>query len=154
MLIIIITTTTTITTIIYPQKAKILACSMIESQFAYCPLIWMFYLNIDTQRCNKYKTLHMAYNNCMAIYDDLLALDNNLKTHQRHLQFLDIEIYKSKNKPNPSFMWKTFKKGYFSLSIPSVNTQKYRINSLRKCFVEQPTNKYKKCKFLQELSYC
>ena len=40
----------------------------------------------------------------MATYDDLLALDNKLKTHQRHLQFLAIEIYKFKNKFNPSFM--------------------------------------------------
>ena len=38
----------------------------------------------------------------MATYDDLLALDNKLKTHQRHLQFLAIEIYRSKNNLNPS----------------------------------------------------
>ena len=148
MLIIIITTTTTITTIIYPQKAKILACSMIESQFAYCPLIWMFYLNIDTQRCNKYKTLHMAYNNCMAIYDDLLALDNNLKTHQRHLQFLDIEIYKSKNKP--------IRRG-ISLSIPNVNTQKYGINSLNfrgSVLWNNLPIKLKNVNFHKNLSYC
>ena len=37
----------------------------------------------------------------MATYDDLLALNNNLKTHQKHLHFLAIEIYKSKNKLNP-----------------------------------------------------
>ena len=48
-------------------------------------------------------------NNCIATYDELLALDNKLKTHQRHLQVLAIEIYKSKNKLNPSFMWKTYK---------------------------------------------
>ena len=35
-----------------------------------------------------------------------LALENKLKTHQRHLQFLAIEIYKSKNKLNTSFMCK------------------------------------------------
>ena len=81
----------------------------------------MFCLKVDMQRCNKYKTLHVAYNNCMAIYDDLLGLDNKLKTQQRHLQFLDIEIYKSKNKP--------IRRG-ISLSIPNVNTQKYGINSL------------------------
>ena len=33
----------------------------------------------------------------MAKYDDLLALDNKLKTHYRHLQFLATEIYKYKN---------------------------------------------------------
>ena len=44
----------------------------------------------------------------MAKYDnELLVLDNKLKTHQRHLQFLVTEIYKSKNKLNPSFMRKT-----------------------------------------------
>ena len=36
----------------------------------------------------------------MATYDDLLALDNNLKTRQRHAQFLVIEIYKPKNTLN------------------------------------------------------
>ena len=45
----------------------------------------------------------------MALYDELLALDNKLKIHQRHLQFRAIEIYKSKNKHNPSFMRKTYK---------------------------------------------
>ena len=31
----------------------------------------------------------------MATYDGLPALDNKLKTYQRHLHFLAIEIYKS-----------------------------------------------------------
>ena len=48
------------------------------------------------KRYNKYKTLQVVYNNYMATYDDLLALDNKLKTHQRHLQFLAIEINKLK----------------------------------------------------------
>ena len=33
------------------------------------------------------------YNNYMTTNDDLLALKNELKTHQMHLQFLVIEIY-------------------------------------------------------------
>ena len=37
----------------------------------------------------------------MATHDDLLALNNKLKTHQRHLQLLAIEIYKFKNKLSP-----------------------------------------------------
>ena len=45
----------------------------------------------------------------MTTYDDLLALDNKLEIHQRHLQFLATEIYKSKKKLNPSFIWKTYK---------------------------------------------
>ena len=73
----------------------------------------------------------------MAPFDETLALDKKLKTHQRHLQFLAIEIYKSKNKLNPSFMWKTYKQKNIpysrrrgtSLLIPNVNTKKYGINS-------------------------
>ena len=37
----------------------------------------------------------------MTTYDDLLGLDNKLKSYERHLQFLAIEIYKSKNTLNP-----------------------------------------------------
>ena len=55
----------------------------------------------------------VVISNYMATHDDVLALDNKMKTHQRHLQFLAIEIYKSKNKLNPSFMWKTYK-AFFS----------------------------------------
>ena len=77
---------------------------MTETQVAYCPLIWMFCLKTickELKRYNKYKTLQVVYNNYMATYDELLALDNKLKTHQRHLQYLAIEIYKSKNTLNP-----------------------------------------------------
>ena len=34
----------------------------------------------------------------MATYDDILALYSKLKIHQRHLQFLAIEIYMCRNK--------------------------------------------------------
>ena len=107
---------------------------MIERQFAYCPLIWMLCSKTDMQRAEKvqYKSLQVVYNNYMATYDELQ------KIHQRHLQFLAIEIYKSKNKLNPSFMWKTYKEKNIpyslrrgiSLFIPNANTQKYGINSL------------------------
>ena len=74
----------------------------------------------------------------MAIYDDLSALDNKLKTHHRLLMLLTIEIYKYENKRNPNFMCKTYKEKNIpyslrrgiSLSIPNVNTQKYGMNSL------------------------
>ena len=80
----------------------------------------------------------VVISNYMATYDDVLALDNKLKTHQRHLQFLAIEIYKSENKFNSSgFMWKTYKEKNIpfsrrrstSFSISNVNIQKYEINS-------------------------
>ena len=53
----------------------------------------------------------------MTTYGELLALDNKLKIHQRHLQFLAIEMYKSKNKLNSSFMWKTYKEKNIPYSL-------------------------------------
>ena len=94
----------------------------------------------------------------MATNDELLAFDNKLKTH--YLQCLAIEIYKSKNKLNPSLMWKKYKEKKIpysrrrgiSLSIPNVNTQKYGINSSnfrgRVLWNSLPI-KFKQFKFLQ-----
>ena len=73
----------------------------------------------------------------MTTYDELLTLNNKLKIHQRQLQFLAIEIYKSKNKLNPSFTWKTYKeknipyslRRNISLFIPNAKTQKYEKKS-------------------------
>ena len=80
----------------------------------------------------------MLYNSYIATFDEILDLDNRLKAHQRLLQFLAIEICKSKNKLNPSVIWKTYKvkniayslREGTSLLIPNVNTKKYGINSL------------------------
>ena len=87
----------------------------------------------------------------MATYDELLALDNKLKIHQKHLQFLAIEICKSKNKLNSSFMWKTYKEKNIPYSLKrGISKRKHSeiwnklIKFQRKCFVEQPTNKVKK----------
>ena len=97
----------------------------------------------------------------MATYDELLALDNKLKIHQRHMQFLAIEIHKSKNKIYPSFMRETYKEKNIpyarrrgtSLSIPNVNTQKYGINSSNfrgSDLWHNLPEKFKKLKFLQK----
>ena len=66
----------------------------------------MFCSKADMQKVDKvqYKTLQVVYHNYMTTYDELLALDNKLKIHQRHLQFLAIEMHKSKNELKQSFM--------------------------------------------------
>ena len=60
------------------EKVKILACSMIEIQFTYYPLIWKFYTKTDMQRVERvqYKILQVVYNHYMATYDDLLPFNN------------------------------------------------------------------------------
>ena len=92
----------------------------------------------------------------MTTYNDLayVVLDNKLKIHQRHLQFLAIEVYNSRNKLNPCFMKKAYVKKNIpyclriglTLLISCAITRIYGINFLkfRKRFVEQLTRKFKR----------
>ena len=101
----------------------------------------------------------------MATYDDLLTLDNKPKTHQKHLQFLPIEIYKSKNILDPKVSCGKHKEKNIpyslrrgiSLSIPNVNTQKYGINSVNfrgSVLWNKLLIKLKNVNFYKNLSYC
>ena len=69
----------------------------------------------------------------------IIVYDNKLKIHQRHLQFLAIEIYKEKY---PIFT----EKGYFPLHSKRKHLEIWNklIKFQRKCFVEQSTNKVKR----------
>ena len=115
----------------------------------------------------------------MATYYDLSALDNKLKTHQRYLQFLAIEIYMDKinlihkfqvknipyslrkkrifkEKNHPIFKERNIPyslKRSISFSFPNVNTQKYGISLLNfrgSVLRNSLPIKLKKCKILQE----
>ena len=147
------------------KNAKILACSMIERQFAYCLLIWMFCSKTDMQRVKKvqYKTLQIVYNYYVATYNELLALYNKLKIHQKYLQVLAIEIYKPKNKINPTFMWETYMEKnipyslrmgiYFPLNSKRKHSEirdKLRINFRGIVLWNNLPIKLKECKSLQE----
>ena len=100
----------------------------------------------------------------MATYDNLSALDNNMKAHQRY--FCSSEPLKYINlKINLSFVGKTYKEKKYSiftekgvsLSVPNLNPQKYGINSLTfrgsVLWNSLVPVKLKKCRFLQELCF-
>ena len=55
-----------------------------------------------------HKSLKVIYQSD-ASYNDLLQLSNSVSFHQRYLQFLLTEIYKSTGTLNPRFMWSYFK---------------------------------------------
>ena len=76
------------------------------SHFSYCPLIWMFHDRATNSRINKIheRALRIVYRDTESSFDELLAKDNSVSVHQRNLQLLMIEIYKTKNNLNPSFM--------------------------------------------------
>ena len=64
--------------------------------------------NIDRVCKIHHRRLQMVYNEYNKSYEKLLQLDNNVPIHQRHFQYLALEIFKSLMKVNPKFVWYYF----------------------------------------------
>ena len=89
------------------MQARTLASSFVNSQFNCCAIVWMFCSRKSQFRLeNIHKgTLRVVYNEYEKNYKDLLADHDEISIHQKHLQFLATEVFKSANKLNPQFMW-------------------------------------------------
>ena len=93
-----------------PNKLRILLKAFIESQFSYCPLIWMFHsrkLNNRINRIHK-RALQVAYRDYNSSFEELLMKDNSFTIHERNLQRLATEMFKTKYNLSPSFMKNIF----------------------------------------------
>ena len=104
------------------KKLRILMKAFIESQFSYCPLVWMFHGNRTLEnRINRlhHRALRIAYNDFQSSFEELLQKDKSLTIHERNLQKLVTEMYKTKNDLAPTFM-----KNIFSVSENPVNLRK------------------------------
>ena len=76
------------------SKKRFIMKSFIESQFVYCPLIWMFHsrgLNNKINRIHE-RALRITYNDKSSSYRELLTKDRSVKRHHRNIA-LAIEIY-------------------------------------------------------------
>ena len=68
--------------------------TFIESQFNYCPLIWMFYsrtINNKIDRLHE-RALRIVYSDFKSSFEGLLMKGNSLSIHERNMQNLTIEI--------------------------------------------------------------
>ena len=101
----------------------------------------MFYgraLNAKVSKIQE-RALRTAHKNSHADYETLLKLDNAVSIHQRNLQYLMIEIYKTKKNLNPSFMSEIFEardlqydlRNKNTLGIPNGKTTSYGIETVR-----------------------
>ena len=67
-----------------------------ESQFGYCPLIWMFHsreLNNKMSRIHK-RALRITYKDKSSTFQELLEKENSVSIYHRNVQKLAIGIYK------------------------------------------------------------
>ena len=94
------------------DKLRILMKAFIESQFGYCPLIWMFHsrkLNNVINRIHE-RALRIVYKDHNSTFQELLNKDDSVSIHHRNLQKLVIEMYKVKNNLSHSIMNNIFEK--------------------------------------------
>ena len=92
------------------DKLRILMKSFIESQFGYCPLVWMFHSRKLNNRINRLheRALRLVYKDSQLKFEDLLLKDNSFSIHHRNLQKLATEMYKVEKNLSPPTMKSIF----------------------------------------------
>ena len=85
------------------SKLKLIMKTFIQSQFNYCPLVWMFHNRTLNQKINKLheRALRIIYKNDNLTFQELLDKDGSVTIHQRNLQKLATEMFKIKNHFSP-----------------------------------------------------
>ena len=115
--------------------------TFVESQFGYCPLIWMFYSRKVNSKINHLQEpyLRIAYNVYITSFEDLLKKDNSFKIYHKNIKSLAIELFKVKGgivNPILCYIFPLRSTDYnlssqIDFSVSSVNTTHFNLNSLR-----------------------
>ena len=123
------------------EKLRLIMKTFVESQFNYCPLIWMFHSRKLNTKINKLheRALRIVYKDENLTFQQLLEKDNSFTIHERNLQKLAIEMYKVKHSLSPLPVIELFKridnthnirnKGCWE--IPRARTVNYGIETIR-----------------------
>ena len=124
------------------EKKRTLLKAFIESQFNYCPLVWMFHSRETNNKINNLhkRALRLVYNDYTSTFEELLEKDKSFTIHHRNIQYLATEMYKLRNcqkdsgladivKFNENSHITLRKKSDFE--IPRIKTEWYGKNSLR-----------------------
>ena len=88
------------------EKHRLLMKAFIQSQFGYCPLIWMFHsrkLNNLINRIHE-RSFRIVYQEKCSSFEEQLCKDNYFTVHECNVQYLAIELFKVKNSISPKFM--------------------------------------------------
>ena len=78
------------------SKFRLLIKSFVESQLAYCPLVWMLCSRTLNDKINKLqgRALRILYNDDISTFEQLLEKDNSITIHDRNIKLLAKEMYK------------------------------------------------------------
>ena len=75
------------------DKRRRIIKAFIESQFGYCPLVWMFHSRSLNNKINRIheRALRITYNDKSSNFQELLDKDNSVTIHHRNIRTLAIE---------------------------------------------------------------
>ena len=138
------------------QKRYILLKTFIESQFSYCPLIWMFCSGTMNKKINHIheRALRIVYRDYESSFDSLLNKDRSLTFHHRNIHQVAIEMFKIKHDLSPPFMKDIFYTINGEICRPNINSVKKGCRSLRNfgpiVWNSLLPDKHKSCKTLDE----
>ena len=115
------------------EKKKILTNSFFNTQFNYCPFVWMLHnrRNNNIIRNLHERCLRLIYNDKNSSYEELLTKDGSVSIHHRNIQALATEFYKIKNGISPELFTEIFAReteSHYNLRrcndfrIPSIRT--------------------------------
>ena len=78
------------------SKRKILMNAFFNSQFSYCPLIWLCHCRISNKKINRLheRCLKMIYCHKQSLFEELLEKDSSVSIHERNIQIFTTEMYK------------------------------------------------------------
>ena len=88
------------------HRRKMLMQAFFNSQFSYCPLVWMFHSRSVNTRINNlhYRALRIVYRDETSSFRELLLRDGSVSIHHLNLQSLAIEMFKVVKGVAPEFM--------------------------------------------------
>ena len=88
------------------SKMRLRIKSFVDSQFSYCPLIWMFCSWSLNNKINKLqgRALRILYKDYDSSFEDLLEKDNSDKIHDCNIKLLAKEVYKVENNILPNVL--------------------------------------------------
>ena len=91
-------------------QRRLIRNAFIFSQFGYCPLVWTFHSRKLNNRINNIheRALRLVYRDHESTFQQLLKQDKSVSMHQRNLQILATEIFKTKNGLKPVIMEDVF----------------------------------------------
>ena len=116
------------------ERRKMIMNAFINSQFGYCPLVWMFHSRHLNKKINNIheRSLRLVYDDSTSTFEELLKHDGSVTIHVRNLQLLATEIFKVVNGTGPEIMKDIFSlkenpryDSRFPFNSNNIHTEKY-----------------------------